>query len=154
MEKIKTLEQIVQEINIKEVKARRFIKRAFLNMPDNTKIKRLAKGCYVINFSDLLNNWDPEVYDFEYAAGLIIKKIESKSIESTINMLKDIVKDGVVVRGSYCIGRSSTYYVHPDIRKFINNQFFNGELEMKGGLMYPGERAEQIERKRQRNNKV
>ena len=99
MKNIKTLERIIQVIKNKEAEARRIIERAFLNMPDNTKIKRLARNCYGINFSDLLNNWDPEVYDFKYAAELIVNKMKTKSVESIGRMLKDIVEGGVLVLG-------------------------------------------------------
>ena len=153
MKNIKTYLRLLKEIKDKDTEARGFIERAFLNMPDNPRIHRLARNCFVMNFSDTTlypySCWDPETYDFKRIGRLIIERIKTCDLKSVGQILRQIVEKGTMQRFLSRAGRSNTIKIHPDIRKFVNKRFFNGELEMKTGLWIPGEKGEEIERKRQ-----
>lgn len=155
MKNITTIDKLIVSIKKAEQSARRIIERAFSNMPDNPRIKRIDKRCYIIKFSDLTlypgSNWDPEVHDFKFAANLIIERLSKCDLDSVGVILKQIVEKGTVVRNVGANYRSM-YHVHPDIREFVNNRFFNGKLEMKTGLKLPGRRTEEIERKQQQSS--
>ena len=81
-------------------------------MPDNPKIRRInsCSSCYIINSSDLENNWSPEYYDNKYQAQVIVSLIkEKKNPESILKMFEEIVNEG-------------TYRITPNHRMHFNNQ--------------------------------
>ena len=157
MKNIKTYLRLIKEIKDKDTEARGFIERAFLNMPDNPRIHRLAHNCFVMNFSHTTlypySCWDPETHDFKFMASMIIEKIQTCDLKSIGQILRQIVEKGTMQRVVTRTGHSNTFKIHPDIRKFVNKRFFNGTLEMKTGLWIPGEKGEEIERKRKSNNR-
>lgn len=86
-------------------------------------IKKLGSGCFIVRCSDLIGNpWNPEFYDWEYGAKILIEKLNNVSVDNWKRYLVDLLggdlksKDPVYFV-KYIKGMGS--YKIPISRKFI-----------------------------------
>lgn len=65
------------------------------------KIRKLAPNCFVISVKEIIGNpWNPHFYDWEQAVKIVMKFLESKSVENWKSELQhklDEAKDKPVV---------------------------------------------------------
>jgi len=67
------------------------------SLPDNEKIQRLNKSCFVVMKSNLGNNWTPEHHDFKFQYNAVCLAVKRVDISKAYNKLKEIVETGKVV---------------------------------------------------------
>jgi len=134
MRRMNKIEQLLEEIKDKEAVVRKEIERALFNMPDNPRISRIHEQprCFIMSFSDLHGPWSPEYYDYRHT----IEKLAERIIKCDLNSIGTILKI-VVEKGTFRLA-DELFYVHTDIRQYINKQFFNNELTLKTGYMLSG----------------
>jgi hypothetical protein len=78
-------------------------------LPDNPRIQRLGKQCFVVRSKDVGNNWAPEHHDFRWQYQAIIKTIQKARTDNAIGALQDIIASKKV-KGSGC-----SVNLHPDV---------------------------------------
>lgn len=92
------------------------IRTKLRELPDNPRIKRLDERCFIINRSDLGNNWTPQHHDFKAQYERIITEIDKLPIANVPGLFKRIIEDGK-------IREKSGYYFtfHDDVRGFLKS---------------------------------
>ena len=70
------------------------IKNYILTLPDNPKINRLNKNCFVINSKDLGNNWSVGYHNFKKQYEYIVSELEKCKPDDVIDKLCRIIIDG------------------------------------------------------------
>lgn len=56
-------------------------------------IKKLGSGCFIVRCSDIIGNpWNPEFYDWEYGAKILIEKLNNVPVDSWEQYLVDLLK--------------------------------------------------------------
>lgn len=104
---IKELEKLLYELTAKKMEVEIKMMEAVGDAIKETaaenrhKIKKLAPNCFVISVKEVIGHpWNPHFYDWEQAANIVMKFLESKSIEKWKSELQhklDEAKDGPVV---------------------------------------------------------
>lgn len=80
------------------------LKQTILDLPDNPKIIRLSRKCFIANSSDIFasGNWTPEHHDFKAQYRHIVDLIERAEPKNKIQVVKNAVNKGTIqVRGQY-----------------------------------------------------
>jgi hypothetical protein len=103
------------------------------NLPENPKIKVINPDsnsglrCFVIQKSDLDNNWTPQYHSFKIQYEKIIEQIDKTFIEQLPGLFAKIIKDKKIKEtGGY-------FYFHDDVVENIssivkNSSFLSQEL--------------------------
>ena len=56
-------------------------------------IKKSGSGCFIVRCSDIIGNpWNPEFYDWEYGAKILIEKLNNVPVDSWEQYLVDLLK--------------------------------------------------------------
>lgn len=85
-------------------------------------VKKLEHGCFIVRFSELIGNpWNPEYYDWESGAKILVEKLNNVPVDSWKQYLVDLLEGKPDSRNpvyfTKCIKNSS--YKIPINRKFI-----------------------------------
>lgn len=94
-------------------------------LPENPRITVLCDKpkCYVLNFSQLGDNWTAEYHSFDTQYQHIIKLIENSHLDNILPKIKNIVETGV-----YLSPTTRGYYnrvrFHPDVINNLKRLFF------------------------------
>lgn len=55
--------------------------------------KEMGSGCFIVRCSDIIGNpWNPEFYDWEYGAKILIEKLNNVPVDSWEQYLVDLLK--------------------------------------------------------------
>lgn len=86
-------------------------------------VKKLGSGCFIVRCSDLIGNpWNPEFYDWEYGAKVLIKKLNDVPVDSwkqyLVNLLEGKPGSKEPVYFVKYIKNNGSYKI-PISRKFI-----------------------------------
>lgn len=77
------------------------ISEAMAEVAKTKPIQRLSENCFIIKFSDLTGNpWNPEFYDWERSAKIVIKFLANKPVEKWGELLE---KNFLNVKVSYLL---------------------------------------------------
>ena len=71
------------------------LKAKVLALPDNPRIKRVAKSpnCFTMGSKDLGNNWSADTHDFKKQYQLIVNELEASETGKTYAKLQKIIAD-------------------------------------------------------------
>lgn len=111
------------------------IREEIAKLPDNPKIQRLAKNCFVIRSGDLGNNWTPEYHDWIRQYELASSLLDHADFRCGIKNLIHVIRKGKLrLRKGMTAGRfGSDYIVHfaPEVRKNLRRVYLgvNGNSE-------------------------
>ncbi len=90
--------EIIQQMAILENNLR----NAISNLPDNPKIIRQSKTCFIIGAKDLSpENWTPEYYDFKIQYKKIVELIGRTPVHKIDDVLVKLAKTGVIGHTNY-----------------------------------------------------
>lgn len=108
--KIKQEEKRMSDLFIKKLDA----------VPENAEIKVLSTkpNCFVMKFSNLKDNWNPEFHNFDCQKTILVKMLKEKGMIDFLETLKTIVSKGTV---KY---KSQRHYFHPAMRAAIKKMVF------------------------------
>jgi len=67
--------------------------RKIEDLPDNPRIKRLTRNCFVVSSRDLGSNWTPTHHDFKAQYRLIVAAIQRASAGRAFAVLRNIVRE-------------------------------------------------------------
>lgn len=107
--KIKRIKKEVEDAQEKVLRIKKEIFDVIRNLPDNPNIKRLGDKAFVMSSKNLLNNWTPQYYDFQWQYKRIIELIKSSGVDAIIPKLEEIIKTGEFRQGREAIK------FHPDV---------------------------------------
>ena len=94
---IKNLEAEILRANEVLIKLKEDIIKTIEALPQNDKIKPISESIYLINASDLGDNWSPSYHNFKTQYNAILSVISSKeSALSILKSLKEMIEKGVV----------------------------------------------------------
>lgn len=118
-QKAKELEAVKQEV----------IKKIALECSkyENKTITYISKKprIYVINFSDLQNNWSPEYYDFEYQFKVIIYILKHTNADNLINKWETMKKDGIAKFLPSIVTEYNMKNPYADIAKSLEEDWYD-----------------------------
>lgn len=112
---METYTKSMRDLIVQGVKIKRAIKNKIRNLPDNPRIKRLSKRCFVLNSSDLGNNWTAEHHDFKATYRAINRELAKKSVESILAFLVELVEKGKI----YLPAQKYTLRPHKDVLEHL-----------------------------------
>ena len=92
-------------------------------LPDNSRIRRLTQRCYVIQASQLKNNWSAEYHDFRYCYEKIAEHIgkshdPDRALQRIIDDREIVYTTSIVQGEALCRSRYRGIHrlkLHPDI---------------------------------------
>ena len=130
---IKELEKQLHELTIKKIEVEMKMMEAVGDAVKETtaenrhKIRKLAPNCFVINVKEIVGNpWNPHFYDWEQAVKIVMKFLESKSVENWKSELQHKLDEAqdkpVVFVHTYYVGGqrfSNSIPVDPEFIKKI-----------------------------------
>lgn len=80
-----------------------------LALPDNPRIKRINKRCFIISSKDLLNNWSPEHHDFAWQYREIVGCIINSPSSKCLKILEKMIRTQTIKTQGY------STRLHPDV---------------------------------------
>lgn len=85
LNKISDIEKQIQKI-IDDLQAQ------INNLPDNDKINRLDKNCFVLSSKDLNNNWSAEYHDFKWQYQAVSKGIQNRPLLDGLTWFRKLIE--------------------------------------------------------------
>lgn len=127
MKKIK-LSEMLDKLRRVELNTRNVVIKALQDIPINDHVTSVAKNCFTVSSGIVFSEdvWSPEYYNFKHTVEHMCKYIKLCKTESIIPYLTEIVTTGSI-RYPY---HGYTTYVAIPVREYVNDTFFDGELEM------------------------
>src|SRR5574340_25708 len=79
-------------------------------LPDNPRVKRITKSCFVVSSKDLGDNWSYKYHDFILQYNAVIAAIQKTNPLHAVDKLRSIVTAGEIRQPGITIVR-----LHPDV---------------------------------------
>ena len=120
------LAQARREYEKKIEAVRAELPRRLEGLPDNPKIHRFSKNCYVMNSKDLENNWSAEYYDWAYQYRVLSGAIQTKDFRSACVLLVHVIRHrSVPLRqlGPFGRGSDGRMVFHPEVRRTLRSVY-------------------------------
>lgn len=105
----------ITELILSVEKIKKEIQDRIINLPDNPRINRISKNCFIVNSKDLNNNLAAEYHDFKFTYGIIIKWIEEMDIVNIVYNMEDAISKG------WFMHNQVKYRLHPDIVNYLRS---------------------------------
>lgn len=124
--------EIAEEVKQHEVRVETLVsrlKQAILDLPDNPRIKRLSKNCFVAKSKDVFasGNWTPVHHDFKAQYRHIVDLVGRAESKNKIQVVKDAVQTGSIRVGGQdrnhsfyrCCDTRYSIRLHEDVRAHL-----------------------------------
>jgi hypothetical protein len=105
----------IKDLAIQGAEIQRAIKNKIRNLPDNPRIKRINKQCFVMSSANLGNNWSAEHHDFKATYRIINREIAKKSPQIMLTFLTELIETGKI----YLSAQKYTLRPHKDVISYL-----------------------------------
>jgi hypothetical protein len=109
------LKKAVREIqnDIQIVKDKLILK--INELPDNSKIERISKNCFIMNYKDLGDNWSPLYHDYKRQYNIIVDIINKYEITHVLVIFGLIINVGTIKYNN------ENVKFHPTVREYLKS---------------------------------
>jgi hypothetical protein len=123
------LEETIEKVNNIQNKTRSAVINIIIAMPGNKEITNISRNCFVVQSGVVTREsiWSAQYYNFGATVEHLCSYIRNCEISSIVPYLKEIIETGTTRVG----GATYTTYVPPEVRQYLNEHMFHGELKMK-----------------------